>query len=383
MQSPPERDQSEAQPFIQVHKTSKSEDFTMVNDRDGNASSTTTTTTTTTYQYLRYFFLCALCLQNSSYTLLRRFSTGILMEHVSDSSVLIGGELIKLLVSAFMSFFAPSFGIHIGTMPMPDGRLAHLHKLIKTSPKMAVPALVYYCMNRLSFVALRRIDAGTFTVVAQLKTLTTAAFSYLILRKTFSAVRVRSLIYLVCSVIVISEFAATHSTPSRRLVSDALLNADDAGMAASSVFLVGLLAVMTEVTLSGLISVYYQKVLQDDKRNLSAWDRNIQLATFSIILYFPTLHSEGYFAGWTVITVLVSILGALGGLLVAFSMKYTDAILKALATSAAIVLTSVLSWYLLNGPYGIPIAVSSISVVVAIFTYVTDGKLPWANNQNK
>jgi len=321
------------------------------------------------YRYIRYFFLFALCLQNSGYTLLRRWSTAILMEHVSDSSILIGGELIKVTVSLFMTFLGPSLGINIGNMPMPDGKRAHFKKIIKTSPKMAVPAFVYYCMNRLSFVALRRIDAGTFTVVAQLKTLTTATFSYLILRKQFSAIRVRSLIYLVCSVIVISEFAATHSSP---------MGMDDDSESVLWVFLLGLLAVITEVTLSGLISVYYQKVLQDDKRNLSAWDRNIQLAIFSIILYFPTFHNDAYFAGWSIVTCIVSLLGAAGGLLVAFSMKYTDAILKALATSAAIVLTSVLSWYLLDGPYGIPIAVSSISVVVAIFTYVTNGKYPWS-----
>ena len=176
----------------------------------------------------------------------------------------------------------------------------------------------------------------------------------------------RSLIYLVCSVIVISEFAATHSGPSHV--------ADDVALSA---FILGLIAVGSEVTLSGLISVYFQKVLQDDKRSLSAWDRNIQLATFSIILYFPTFHGDGYFAGWSLVTVMVSVLGAMGGLLVAFSMKYTDAILKALATSGAIVLTSVLSWYWLDGPYGIPTAVSSVSVVVAIFSYVTNGKMPW------
>lgn len=80
-------------------------------------------------------------------------------------------------------------------------------------------------------------------------------------------------------------------------------------------------------------------------------------------------------------TFYVSVLGALGGLLVAFSIKYADAILKALATAAAIVLTSVLSWLLLGGPYGVPIAVSSLSVVVAIISYVTDGKIPWRQNK--
>jgi len=358
--------EDEKEPFIQVHvsDSSTAADKTMLPPTSDSHSSY--------IRNLRYFFLVALCVQNSSYTLLRRWSTGILMERVSDSSILIGGELIKLGVSLFMTFIVAS--------PHSSSPLAHCRKLVSTSPKMAVPAFVYYCMNRLSFVALRRIDAGTFTVVAQLKTLTTASFSYLILNKQFSAVRVRSLLYLVCSVIVISEFAATHSSPGT------VSSADDEDAASSGVglstFLMGMFAVMSEVTLSGLISVYYQKVLQDDKRTLSAWDRNIQLAVFSIVLYAPTLHADGYFRNWSSVTLCVAVLGAAGGLLVAFSMKYTDAILKALATSAAIVLTSVLSAWWLDGPYGVPIAVSSVSVVVAIFTYVTNGAMPSWNACN-
>merc|ERR1712176_1386293 len=115
---------------------------------DGNGSDGTDSKDTETrqykdsadYQYIRYFFLFALCLQNSSYTLLRRWSTGILVEKVSDSSVLIGGELMKIVVSMLMTFCGPSFGINIGNMPMPNGQWAHFEKIIKTSPKMFVPA---------------------------------------------------------------------------------------------------------------------------------------------------------------------------------------------------------------------------------------------------
>lgn len=171
----------ESQPFIQVHSSSTNNSANTP-PIDSTAKSSQPSSD---YQYIRYFFLFALCLQNSSYTLLRRWSTGILNENVSDSSILIGGELIKLSVSFFMTFFSPIFGINIGNMPMPDGKISHFNKILKTSPKMAVPAFVYYCMNRLSFVALRRIDAGTFTVVAQLKTLTTASFSYLILSMSY------------------------------------------------------------------------------------------------------------------------------------------------------------------------------------------------------
>eukprot|EP00282_Hemiselmis_andersenii_P020170 CAMPEP_0172028464 /NCGR_PEP_ID=MMETSP1041-20130122/17574_1 /TAXON_ID=464988 /ORGANISM="Hemiselmis andersenii, Strain CCMP439" /LENGTH=115 /DNA_ID=CAMNT_0012684487 /DNA_START=155 /DNA_END=499 /DNA_ORIENTATION=- len=41
---------------------------------------------------------------------------------------------------------------------------------------LLVPASVYLIMNMLSFVALARIDAGLFTILAQAKILTTAVF---------------------------------------------------------------------------------------------------------------------------------------------------------------------------------------------------------------
>lgn len=145
---------------------------------------------------------------------------------------------------------------------------------------MLLPAFIYYIMNRLSFVSIKRIDAGTFTVCAQLKILTTASFSFLILQKKFSSIRIYSLIQLAFSCIIISHYAATYSTTNNNNQ-----NNDDNNNGFSS-FMVGLLAVLTEVTLSGLISVYYEKVLKDDKNVISVWDRNVQLATFSIFFLF-------------------------------------------------------------------------------------------------
>ena len=43
-----------------------------------------------------------LCLQNSSYTLLRRYSSGVLKERASSQSILAAGEAMKLGFSAIM-----------------------------------------------------------------------------------------------------------------------------------------------------------------------------------------------------------------------------------------------------------------------------------------
>ena len=49
----------------------------------------------------------------------------------------------------------------------------------------------------------------------------------------------------------------------------------------------GFAAVLGQVTLSGFAGVYFERVLKSKGQsgNLSIWDRNVQLAFFSMVLY--------------------------------------------------------------------------------------------------
>lgn len=87
-------------------------------------------------------------------------SVGVRNETWNYSSVLMMGEFIKLVVSAFMS---------IADINSVDGRtgLTKLWWLLKASLPMVVPAVVYWIMNILSYEAIKRMDASTFTVCAQ------------------------------------------------------------------------------------------------------------------------------------------------------------------------------------------------------------------------
>ena len=66
------------------------------------------------------------------------------------------------------------------------------------------------------------------------------------------------------------------------------------------------------------------------------WDRNFQLAFWSAAIYLPILiydNPTDPFVGWSYVAVACSAVGALGGVLVALSIKYTDSILKTIATT--------------------------------------------------
>ena len=126
---------------------------------------------------IKTLVLTSVTIQNSAYTLLRRYSQGVLREPVRSAEVLIVGELLKLLASAWVTTHDNEATDAQGT------GAAKLVWLAANSAKMLVLAMMYGAMNVMSFVALKRIDAAAFTVCAQLKILTTAFFSVIILKR--------------------------------------------------------------------------------------------------------------------------------------------------------------------------------------------------------
>lgn len=96
---------------------------------------------------------------------------------------------------------------------------------------------------------------------------------------------------------------------------------------------------------------------------------------YSIGLYATgALHSHGaMFEGWTINAVILAVLGSSGGILVALTMKYTDAVLKTFATSGAIILCTIVGYLFLGAPLDIPIGVGAICTVLALVNYGDNG----------
>lgn len=85
-------------------------------------------------------------------------------------------------------------------------------------------------------------------------------------------------------------------------------------------------------------------------------------------------YEEGpIFSGWSLNAVILSILGSAGGLLVAFTMKYTDAVLKTFATSGAIIVCAVAGYFLLDAPLDIPIGIGATCTVLSLLNYSDSG----------
>lgn len=327
-----------------------------------------------------------LTLQNSSYTLLRRYSSGVLHEQATSQSILAVGEILKGAFCAVMVFrgnegrcgkretTGDTHDEGLTRAPSDKSLCRISKKLIMTSGPMVVPAVIFLAMNLLSFVALRRISASAFTLIQQSKIIFTAVLSRLFLSRVLSYTKWRALVTLVCALVIICiETKPSHSPASTtQPISTAPVPLPDDDSRRWLEYSVGIAAVSVESFLSGLSNVYFEKVLKSTP--LSLWERNVQLACYSLLIYVPMAfhaHPTSILFGWSWVTWVVAALSALGGILVGLILNYMDSIAKNLSLSIAIVLTTLFDHFFFNGPMNVQIVASTGVVIISILNYTS------------
>lgn len=244
--------------------------------------------------------------------------------------------------------------------------------------KMAVPALLYVFQNNMLFFALSRLEPAVFQITYQLKIATTAMFSVLMLKRSLSRSQWVGVGLLLPGVVLVQLSRLSGSTDTTEEVH---VGAYQLAPAASEVGLLsaqesangvlqpsplvpalggegmtfmdqvlGFVAVLVSCVTSGFAGVYFEKVLKSAK-DLSLWERNVQLATYSIVMAFGTVVSkdfsrvvnEGPFVGMSASAFFVVVLQAAGGLMIAVVVRYTDNIAKAFATSISVIISCTIS----------------------------------------
>lgn len=249
--------------------------------------------------------------------------------------------------------------------------------LIMHAKKIILLVILYSICNLLSYYALARVEAAVYTVLLQLKIFTTAAFAVLLLGRNISSAKWRSLFLLVLGCILVA------SPTFNRCICD-FMEKDSASSEEKVPWYestLGILGVITMVTISGYSSIYFESMLKRVGEKITIWERNFQLAFYSALLLIVIVVWEmkighmadiRFFQGWTINTVIVALVQAGGGLLVAATLKYADSILKTLATSGAIVISAVLGNLLLGGVLDIFVSIGCLATILAIFNYTFD-----------
>jgi UDP-galactose transporter len=329
-----------------------------------------------------------LTIQNSLHILVLRYSRIMPLvdghRYFASTAVFLN-ELVKLTVSLTMALYS------IATDPKtPDTSTATalFAELVRAmfagdSWKLAIPAMLFTLQSSLHYVALSNLDAATFQVTDQLKILTTAVFSVLLLGKKLNARRWLSLLLLMAGVAIVQlPTGASHA----EVLSMKDLKAGGASHAARSIWdleeagsgsarqlskrsatyegieedfaaanpqmntSIGLIAVLMACITSGLAGVYFEKVLKESRgeRAASVWIRNVQLSFYSLwpalfigVVFWDGEHisKTGFFAGYNWVVWTNILLQAAGGILVSFVINYANNITKNFATSVSIVIS--------------------------------------------
>jgi UDP-sugar transporter A1/2/3 len=317
--------------------------------------------------FIKYFSLCLLILQTTSLVLVMRYSRiagktedSIEPDRYLSSTAVVCAEIMKLITCLIIIWVQMDYSF--------DGLINQLNEDIIQKPletlKLLIPAGLYTLQNNLLFVALSNLDAATYQVTYQLKILTTALFSVLMLGRKLDSFKWISLLILMAGVSLVQWPKSDGQKVSA------------AGEKSANDKFIGLIAVLIACFSSGFAGVYFEKLLKGSSTGV--WMRNIQLGFFGTIIGYISVYTydhtkvteKGFFQGYNNIVWTVISLQALGGLVIAAVIKYADNILKGFATSISIILSSVVSYFFLKD--FVPNALfmcGSFLVIAATFIY--------------
>merc|ERR1712196_379489 len=173
----------------------------------------------------------------------------------------------------------------------------------------AVPALLYFVQNNLLYFAVSRLDTAVFQGTYQLKILTTAIFSVLILNRKLSKKQWLALVLLVPGVALVQLSARDSHGPNSNVASKQGTQTDLAARPPAHHLdffrqASGLAAILAACITSGFAGVFFEKVLKGKKGTM--WSRNLQLSSASIIIglfgifttHYKDVVDHGPFAGF-------------------------------------------------------------------------------------
>ena len=244
-----------------------------------------------------------------------------------------------------------------------------VHEEVVSQPaellKLGVPSALYSLQNNLLYYALSHLDAATFQVGYQVKILTTAVFSVLMLNRSLSKRQWAALLLLTVGVSLAQLSSASASSSSSSSAERQRRNST-----------LGFAAVLAAATTSGFSGVYFEKILKN--AGTSLWMRNLQMGVSSIVagflgIYFAgewsAVREKGFFHGYNSLVWCVILLQAVGGLIVAVVVKYADNILKGFAASISIISSCVLSIFFFDFKPNAEFLVGAVLVNVSMYLY--------------
>jgi len=274
----------------------------------------------------------------------------------APTTVVLTVELVKIVASLGL------FAFEEGRTPW--GAAGEIARVTRANAaecaKIAVPAGLYVLQNNLLLVAAANLEGPILALFGQLKILSAAVFSVVLLKRSLGARRWAALFALTVAIATVQLSQRTTST------------AADAG---SRNMALGLATEILVATVSGFAGVYFEMVLKGSQ--ISVWVRNVHLAVIGSAVAAAAVYAKdydrvvecGFYAGYGPVACLYVGVQAIGGLLIAAVVKYADNILKAFATSVSIVVVGLVSHVFFGFELSALYFLGALGVLYAIFLY--------------
>ena len=291
--------------------------------------------------------LFLLVLQNSALTITMRASRlpGRAEVMYLATAAVVLCELIKLIVSLGMLLWESG---SVATAA------ATIHRDILSSwssnALLLVPATLYTLQNNLQYYAAGHLDPATFQVLYQMKLLTTAALSVVLLKRDLSRTQWFSTVVLAVGIGLVQTDNMVGSERESQIE--------------------GFIAVLVACCTSAGAGVFLEKLVKQTAP--SVWVRNIQLASFGLMIGGAAAYvrdadviaEKGFFVGFDAMVWAVVLLQSFGGVLVAVVLKYADNIVKGFATGLSIITSAGASVVLFQLSVSVQYFFGSAAVVV-------------------
>ncbi|KAI2599363.1 solute carrier family 35 member A2, partial [Homo sapiens] len=153
-------------------------------------------TASAAHRRLKYISLAVLVVQNASLILSIRYARTLPGDRFFATTAVVMAEVLKGNVKHLVLFLHEAVLVqYVDTL------------------KLAVPSLIYTLQNNLQYVAISNLPAATFQVTYQLKILTTALFSVLMLNRSLSRLQWASLLLLFTGVAIVQAQQAGGGGP--------------------------------------------------------------------------------------------------------------------------------------------------------------------------
>ena len=317
--------------------------------------------------------LVSLVVQNTALVVLLKFTYRPGAPTYASSSVVLTTELVKLVIST--SAVARKSCRQVATV---SGEIGE-------QPSLFVPSLLYVIQNNLLFYGAKRLSPLVYIVCTQMKILTTAVISRAILRTELTGMQYVYLLLLTSGVAIVQGQGQAKSKQ---------VSMHNFEQSAS-----GVLAILIACVTSGLAGVLLEKIYKAESVpnptsttvNHTVWTRNVQLSLISIPFGLLGMVSQDYvrlvhgtaFVGYDLYVWGVVVLQAIGGLLIAFILKYSNNIIKCLAIAMSICCCAAYSIMIGEQVLSAQLVAGVLLVIFAVGAYSLSTRSPVKGNLHK